>query len=186
MQVFLGENYIQKITSLPYPDTPSKLDKYPTCSVIYITNDCIKKIIDVYRRKRKKRNINVSEVSSFVATCFDLDDCVEKVQEVLKEQKNYNKHKGIQFSLFKNFSELFLFILMINFPFCDFTLFIFIFVCVEKGIFFYPAPFWAVFPTFENSFYEFWIIAEQSIFIVEKRLPYGNHLFLMKNTIMKN
>jgi len=136
LQVFLGENYIQKITSLPYPDTPSKLDKYPTCSVIYITNDCIKKIIDVYRRKRKKRNINVSEVSSFVATCFDLDDCVEKVQEVLKEQKNYNKHKGIQFSLFKNFSELFLFILMINFPFCDFTLFIFIFVCVEKGILF--------------------------------------------------
>ena len=25
----------------------------------------------------------------------------------------------------------------------------------------------------DNFFYEFWIIVEQSIFIVEKRLPYG-------------
>lgn len=70
---------------------------------MYITNDCINKTIDVYKKKRKPRKIDVSEVSSFVATCFDLDDCVEKVQEVLKEQKNYNKHKGIQNLLCYNF-----------------------------------------------------------------------------------
>ena len=37
-----------------------------------------------------------------------------------------------------------------------------------------PIPFLLVFRTFNNFFYEFWIIVEQSIFIVEKRLPYIN------------
>ena len=42
--------------------------------------------------------------------------------------------------------------------------------------FFYPVPFWAVFATFDNFFYEFGIIVEQSIFIVNKCLPYGKSL----------
>ena len=38
--------------------------------------------------------------------------------------------------------------------------------------FFYPTRVLVVFRTFDNLFYEFWIIVEQLIFILEKRLPH--------------
>jgi len=96
LQYFVdNEDYVQKISKIPFPDTTQKVEKYPSCSIVYITNNRINSIVDVYKSTKTSKKIDIDELSLFVSKCLGLDDCKEYVEAVMKQKNKFDRHKRI-------------------------------------------------------------------------------------------